>query len=266
MSLAYTTAPPGSVSQFFAGAGDVWRGLGLLLGRPSLWIWAAIPFVLNLLLFAAIYWAAGQYAMPWLKEQFFSAEGSFWREALGYLVVALLWITLVLLTLFLFVPIASVVAAPFNDVLSEKVERICAGAGTDLSFSNQTLLKSLWVSFKTTVSLTARTLGLLACVLPLYLIPGIGSTLAAVAQTVITIRYLSLEYTSYSMDRRSYTYRERKAFLERNRPRTLGLGSMAFAIMLIPVANALFIPVSAIAGTLLFCEAERGVVRTPERA
>lgn len=33
---------------------------------------------------------------------------------------------------------------------------------------------------------------------------------------------------------------------------------MAFAIMTVPVVNALFIPVSAIAGTLLFCDTEMG--------
>ena len=57
------------------------------------------------------------------------------------------------------------------------------------------------------------------------------------------------------MDRRLYSYAQRGEFQRRNRARTLGLGSMAFLIMLVPVLNALFIPVSAVAGTLLFCDA-----------
>jgi CysZ protein len=66
---------------------------------------------------------------------------------------------------------------------------------------------------------------------------------------------MSLQFTAYSMDRRFYTVAQRKAFQRHHRARTLGLGSMAFALMLVPVVNALFIPVAAVAGTMLFCDA-----------
>jgi CysZ protein len=162
-----------------------------------------------------------------------------------------------LFAVFCFVPVAGLVAAPFNDVLSDKVERLYAGGGVDEPFSLRYFGKTMWVSIKGSLWLALMTYGLMALALPLYLLPPpFGAMLGSGAQAYIAICYLALQFTAYSMDRRLYSNRERARFRREHRSRTMGLGAMSFLIMTAPVINALFIPVSAVAGTLLFCDAE----------
>jgi uncharacterized protein involved in cysteine biosynthesis len=121
--------------------------------------------------------------------------------------------------------------------------------------------RAIAVGLASSLRLMLLMLGLLACVLPLHLIPVYGSLAATLASAAITIWFLSLQFTAYSMDRRFYSYAQRKDFLRENRARSVGLGTMAFLVMMVPVLNALFIPVSAVAGTLLFCDTALGGAR-----
>ncbi|MEN6626770.1 MAG: EI24 domain-containing protein [Candidatus Sumerlaeia bacterium] len=241
-----------TASGFFRGVGDIWRGAGLLLGRPGLWLWVLIPFAINIAVFGLLAWAGWHYASQVITH--YTGDG-FWWNILHWIMNVLVWLFLGALVIFLFVPIGSLIALPFNDVLSEKVEIILTGASVDESFSLKALTRAMVVGAHTSIKLTLKTLALLVPVMLLYLFPG-GAPVAAILSALITIRFLSLEFTSYSMDRRYYDYRRRAEFLQKNRARTFGLGTMAWLIMLVPVLNALFIPVSAVAGTILFCETE----------
>jgi CysZ protein len=195
----------------------------------------------------------------WLHDQIFSS-GGFWLTMLGWLLGVLFWALLALAVVFCFVPMATFIATPFNDILSEKVERLYTGSSVD-AFSARGFVRALAIGLHSSLRIMLLTFGLLACAMLLNLIPGIGPALAAAASAAITIRFLALQFTAYSMDRRLFTYAQRREFLRRNRARTIGLGSMAFLVMLVPVLNALFIPVSAVAGTLLFCDTQRPPAR-----
>lgn len=239
---------------FMRGVGDVWRGAGLILGHPRLWLWIVIPFALNVALFTLLVWGTWHYIHGWVFGYFFAS--GFWLKVLGWIVSVLVWLILAVLVIFLFVPIGALIASPFNDILSEKTEVILTGSTVDESFSLKSLARGIVVGARASLRLTFVTLALLVPLLLLNFIPVIGQVLYAVLSAAVTIRFLALEFTSYSMDRRYYDWRRRDAFLRRNRARTIGLGTMAWALMLVPVVNALFIPVSAVAGTILFCETE----------
>ncbi|MCL5270540.1 MAG: EI24 domain-containing protein [bacterium] len=253
--VAAPAARRNAAAEFLRGVGDVWRGFAFLTGHPRLWPWAIIPFLLNIALFALLTAVGWHYADAWLDKVFF-ATSSAWFAILGGVLAVLIWIVFLAAVVFLFVPLAALVAAPFNDVLSEKVERLYAGASVDEAFSLRALGRGIVVGLGSSLRLATLTLVLLAAALALNLIPSIGPPLAAAASAAVTIRFLVLEFTSYSMERRVYDWRGRRDFLRRNRARTIGLGCMAFVLMLVPVVNALFIPVSAVAGTLLFCDTE----------
>jgi len=248
-------APRRTMEDFFAGIGDLWRGCALLLSRPGLWIWALIPFLLNILFFFLLGWGVWHFVHPWLERAFFAAHNP-WMGFLGWFFGVLFWLLMFVLILFSFVPVATLIASPFNDILSEKVERIYAGLIVRERFSWRDMARAVAVGLHASLRLSLATLLLLGCALVLHVIPVIGSVLATALSAAITIRFLSLQFTAYSMDRRFYSYAQRRDFLRRHRARTLGLGVMAFLVMMVPVVNALFIPISAIAGTLLFCDTQ----------
>ena len=253
--------PVRSASEFFRGVGDVWRGFAFLIGHPSLWLWALIPFLLNVALLGGLAWLGWHVVAPYIEHWFINDHG-FWMNLLGWLaerplpgglrvadlgwfVDLFFWVVTVLVFSFIFVPLAALIAAPFNDFLSEKVERLYGGHCVNERFSMRTLARGIAVSLRNCFKLSLLTLTLLALALPLHLIPGVGSLLATAFSMAVTIRFVVLEYTSYSMDRRFYTFERQRDFLRRNRPRTIGLGVMAFVMIM-----------SAVAGTLLFCDTE----------
>jgi CysZ protein len=244
-----------AMADFFAGIGDLWRGCALLLTRPGLWVWALIPFILNILFFVLLGWGAWHFVHPWFHHVFFASHNT-WLGIAGGLVGVLFWLALLGLLFFSFLPMATLIASPFNDILSEKVERIYAGLIVRERFCWRDMSRAISVGLHASLRLTLATLLLLGCALLLHVIPVIGSVLATAVSAAITIRFLSLQFTAYSMDRRFYSYAQRRDFLRRHRARTLGLGVMAFLVMMVPVVNALFIPISAIAGTLLFCDTQ----------
>jgi CysZ protein len=238
--------------EFLTGITDVWRGLTFLIERPRLWPWAVAPFLISLLLFAAILWFVTGFIGGWITG-FLPDEGVAWR-ILEIALIVIIWIAFLLVSVFTFIPIVMVVAAPFNDLLSEKTERLYAGENLDQPFSIGYLFRSLRVTTVATLQRALKLMLLLLFALFLNLIPLIGSLVATVLATHFTIRFLSLEFTSYSMDRRLWTWPQQRAYMDAHRARTMGFGSMAFVVMLVPLVNAAFIPVSAVAGTLLFCD------------
>lgn len=240
--------------RFVRGLIDPWRGLGFLTRHPALWPYAALPFFIGILIYAGSIWAGWYFMSAWLSESFFD-ENTAW-QAVGYLLAILFWILILLAAALLFIPISSLIANPFNDLLSEKVERIYRGVEVNAPFTLAALIRSLHTGLAGEVRRFITVALMLLGALALNLIPVIGQILYTAASTMITINFLSLEYTSFSMDRRLYKWDQKKKFLREHRARAWGFGAMGMLILMVPVINAFFIPVSAVAGTLLFCDTE----------
>src|SRR5688572_6878393 len=230
MSDHRLAAASNSPVEFVRGAMDIWRGFSMLLSRPALWVWAIIPFFLNVLVFALLAWGVSHYAGGWVEGKFLSNQG-FWMSAAGWAIQVIIWIAVGLLIIFCFVPLATLIAAPFNDILSEKVEKIYRGVVVHERFSWNVMTRSVLSGLNTSLRLSLKTIFWLALAMLLNFVPLFGPALATAVSAFITIRFLSLQFTSYSMDRRFYSWPQRRAFLRRHRARTIGLGSMAFLIM-----------------------------------
>jgi CysZ protein len=257
MSLATADArrgPQGSAGGFFLGVGEPWRALRFMVAHPSLWPYAILPFILCIVLYAGAIWAAWYFVAPWI-ESIFDSEAWGWEILEGALSV-LFWVFVLILAAVLFVPIAALIANPFNDLLSEKTEKIYMNLSGDQPFSIRALIRALKVGLAGEIARTIKVSILLLLAMLLNFIPVIGSIAASIVTALITIKFLSLEFTSFSMDRRIYTWQQKQDFLRRFRSETFGFGAMAFGLMLIPGVNAFFIPVSAVAGTMLFCDTE----------
>lgn len=255
----------GAAADFWRGAADPWRALRFLVVHPRLWIWAFIPFAMCLAIYFLIFYFGWSHFEGWLDHGMLHAP-QVWRRVVAYALVVLFWVVGVIAAALAFIPVASLIANPFNDILSEKTELIYRGA-PERPFSIGHMLRTLRIGLAGEVARFATVGFLLGLAWTLNFIPLLGPPTAAGASALITIMFVSLEYTSFSMDRRLYTWTMKKRFLRERRPRTLGFGAMTFLILMTPVVNALFIPVSAVAGTLLFCDTEidGDEIASPER-
>lgn len=246
------------------GARAVPAGLGLLRRERALWIWCLLPLVLNLLFFgAAVIVFASYYdvLVAGLGELVTAPDPTAWYQwlwvgPLRVLVWALRWIVVVLFALiiyFLFTVVGGVIAAPFLDLLSQRVERLRSGRvhGSDTG----ALRAALRVAFED-AKRTLFFLGGQAILLALGLIPGL-QPISAIGVFVFAAFFLSLDYTAYVFDRQEVSFRERRSWLWSHKGTLLGFGGAAFGTFLIPGLNFLALPVLVTAGTTLALDLPR---------
>jgi CysZ protein len=155
----------------------------------------------------------------------------------------------VLLVAFLF---ANVLASPFLDVLASRVEWIETGAveedaASGLIGSGVDVLRALREELRRAVFflLVVGSLVLLG-----FLIPG-GHLVSGPSIVVFAIFFLPLDYASYTLDRRRYSFRQKRIWLMANKPAAVGFGGAAFLICWVPGLNFLAMPLLVVGGTLL---------------
>jgi CysZ protein len=239
------------------------EGARLLLREGSLRRLAWTPVLIALACFALAFGLVVAYAAPlyafaagWLP----TPEAAVWYAWLwigpARLLLALLGIALFLLlvagsfaTTFV---IASVIAAPFHDALSLRVETIIAGAASEASGGGVRAL--LREATRAALEELRRALFFGAVMLSILLlgiaVPG-GQLLAPPAMALFCVLFLPLDYAGYALDRRRLTFRDKRRWVTSHAPAMLGFGGPAFAICLLPGLNLLAMPVFVVAATLL---------------
>jgi len=178
--------------------------------------------------------------------------------ALGWLVSALQWLVelisgllITLLGLVLVVVLSSVVAAPFNDALSEAVEHILTG-GSPPPFS----FKRMLADIVRTIRLEVGKVLLYAVIVgPMFLaslfLPGIGQIISIVG-FAFTAVYLGVDYVDWPAARRDWSVGDRVAFTRRQLPAMAGFGTGVWVLLFIPLVNLFFMPAAVAGGTMLF--------------
>jgi CysZ protein len=253
--------PSPSRAGLLAGPRSLRVALRTLRAHRELWSWALAPLALNLITFAlaAVVFLAyleplTAFAQAWLAVD----DPRAWYQwiwvapirALAWLVRWLLILLFALATYFAFTLVGGVLASPFLDVLSRRVEVIARGEAPEASGSALAqALRSLGEEAKRIGFFAGVQLGVLA----LGLVPGL-QLVSAVAVITIAALFLPLDYTGYALDRRGVRFRERRRWLWHHRGPMLGFGGAALLTFAIPGLNFLCLPWLVTAGTLLALE------------
>jgi CysZ protein len=151
-----------------------------------------------------------------------------------------------------FAVVGGVIAAPFLEALSVRVERIRTGSAAELN-------EPLWKAAGRALREAAKRAGF---VVPLYLgvfvvglVPGL-QPVAAVAFAALSAGFLALDYTSFALDRRGVSFRDKRRWLWRHRSAMLGFGGVGLLTLLVPGLNFACLPWLVTAGTLLATDLE----------
>jgi CysZ protein len=246
-------------SGLLAGPSALGAAFRLLLTRPELWRWCVLPMLLNLLLFAGAFAAFFGYLLDPLTAQLQSyldvGSAQVWYEwlwigplrALAWALEGVLLALAALAVYMTFAIVGGVIASPFLDALSLRVERIYTGSAPEI---DEPFLRTALRSMGDAARRAGFTLALLFGVLFVGLVPGL-QPVAAVAGALVSAAFLALDYTSFAHDRRGITFRERRRWLWRNRSALLGFGAAGLLTLLVPGLNFVCLPWLVTAGTLL---------------
>ena len=246
---------------FARGVSYALRGMRFVyVQHPKLARYWVFPILITGLALVAVFYSAGTFYDD-LGGAVWSLFPESWNDAAGWvggLLKALRWlielVVGILITLFglvLVLVLSSVVAAPFNDALSEAVEHIVTGESAP-PFS----LSRMFADIARTIRLELlKVLVYLAVVGPMFLvsfiIPGVGQIVSLIG-FALTAVYLGIDYVDWPAARRNWSVRDRVAFTRSQLPAVAGFGTGVWLLLFIPLVNLFFMPSAVAGGTLLF--------------
>ncbi len=257
------------------GFGALLRGFIFLAGRPRLWIWAILPTMVNLLLLGLMVGVSFHYygdLYGWLISHIGLAEiaapETWWQHLLNALIFAaglvlkalIVLLTLVLLLLFTYA-LSFVVAGPFNDALSERVEQLLTGAEPP-PFALKKFVADLWRTVRVELIKAGILLAIPVALFVVSFIPVVGGPLYLLLTFAFGAWDLGFSYADLPYGRRAAPFRTRWAFARSNRFALMGLGA-GFAI---PFFALLFAAPMVAGGTILFVEKQGASALRPEGA
>jgi CysZ protein len=240
-------APRGRAADFFQGLSLLGRAFGLIFRTPKLFglsaLCAVVTFI-SLVVLTVLLW---RYT-PELVGHFFARPDPWYWRALWYLVLTLTFLILLVVGANVVPPL---LLAPLMDPLSETTEELCGGYVSP-PFRLGAFLSGLVTSVLHTLARILFLLLGLGVLLPLNLIPGLGSVLWTVLGSLWTMTWLAGEHLATPMTRHQYAFAEVRRALRQRWVLCLGFGAGVYILLWVPVLNTFFLPVAVVGGTLLY--------------
>ncbi len=231
---------------FIDGAKYLGHGLALIR-QPGMRRYAILPSVVSLMIFVLL--------TAFTVSQFDALMAVLLPDWMGWLewllwplliaVVALLWV-------FTYVHITNILAAPFNDLLAEKVLRHARGANQsdpnpDWGRLVQNGLIAVWNTVAVLVYFALWAIPLLL----LSLTPGIN-IITPFLWFLFNVWMLGLEYADYPLGAHGLSFKRQRQLMRDYRALGLGFGSATLLLTSIPLLNLIAMP-AAVAGATLMC-------------
>jgi CysZ protein len=253
LSPVPSVAPRSTLSDFFQGVGLLGRALGLIFRHPKLFLLSALCALVTLVALVGLVLLLWNYT-PELISSVFTRPESWYGKALWYLVLVLTFVVLLVVGANIVPPL---LLAPLQDPLSEATEELC-GDFQAPPFTLSAFFRGVLTGIAHTLArLFFLVLGLVV-LLPLHLIPVVGSVAWTVLVSLWTMVWMGGEHLAGPMTRHLYPFSEVRRMLRERFALCLGFGAGVYLLLWVPVLNSFFLPVAIVGGTLLY----RGLLAT----
>ncbi|MBK8183106.1 MAG: sulfate transporter CysZ [Candidatus Competibacteraceae bacterium] len=229
------------------GAGYVLTGLRWL-PKAGLRGFVVLPLLISTLLFGGgIWW--GSHQMGRLDQTIQNWLPS-WLAWLHWLLWPLFVLTLVIVVFYGFSLVANLIAAPFNSLLAERVEKMIAATGPAPPPA-----ESSWRDLVLSpVTELGKLLYFLIWIIPLAVLMfvPVANVVAPLLWLLSTAWTLALEYADYPLGNRGISFQNQRRLARQHWPLALGFGGMTLLLTLVPVLNCFVMPAAVIGATLMW--------------
>ena len=224
-----------------------------IVTRPGIRAWVVVPLLINAGLFAALIY----FGASWLAG-FAEALLPGWLDFLAWILVPAFIVAAFTAGFYTFNLVANLIAAPFNGLLAEAVERHLTGrppppAGGGWRAFLGTLWAALVAEMRKFVWVAVRSLPLLL----LFLIPGIN-VVAPIVWALVGAWMLAITYADYPMANHGIGFDELRARLRGRWLLGLGFGGAVMVALAVPVLNFVVIPCAVAGATAMWAEQFEG--------
>jgi CysZ protein len=225
------------------------RGAKFVMRHPRLYGYILIPFLINALVFSTALYLGYQFFNGFVLEHIPQGEQWYWA-ILYYLAWFVAAIGTSVLMFFSFAIIGNLIASPFNDLLSEKVEIILGGSEIEAG-SWREMFSDSWRIIKEEAKRMIAFVVLMILLIPINFIPGFGQVVYTVLSSLLLIFFLTVEYFSYPLYRKTFTFKEQRKYIFSHKLLSFGFGCGVFCLLAIPLLQLLTIPLSVVGATML---------------
>ncbi len=220
----------------------------------SLYKFAIIPFMINTLVFTLVVYFGFGYFQELVMSRLPQGDAWYWL-ILNYFVIIAAVLVIMVLVFFTFAVLGSLIASPFNDVLSEKTEMLLTGEKQDAVFKWRVFWQD---TLRTLVSESKKiaifVLGMLALLL-LHLMPVLGTALYPFLSVAWTVLFLVFEYNGYVFSRKHFTFGEQRRVVFKHAALMSGFGLGIFCVLAIPFLQFVCIPLGVVGAVRLLYDA-----------
>lgn len=211
-----------------------------------------IPLAVNLILFScALYALFGQIdgAIIWLVELIPDWLG--WlKTALSYIIWPLAVISVLLVFALIFGTLANWIAAPFNGLLAEKVEKHLTGqdlGDTGVMDIVKDIPRTLGRELSKLGYYLPRAIGFL---LLFFILPVIGQVL----WFLFSAWMMAIQYCDYAFDNHKVSFKDMRRTLNQSRGSCFSFGIGVSVFSMIPIVNFLVMPVAICGATAMWVD------------
>lgn len=223
------------------------RGMALIV-QPGLRQYVIMPLLINVIVMSVfITYGVAQYD-GWMA--YIANSLPDWAEFLTWIIGVLGILVGVAILLYGFTIVGNIIAAPFNAILSVKVEELLLGRTLESSTPFSVIaLRSVGREFVKLGYYLPRLLGLLI----VSVIPVIN-VIAPILWILFGAWMMAVQYTDYGADNNELSFSVLRQKLRGNTLDALLFGILAYIVVTIPFLNLLLIPASVAGGTVFWVE------------
>lgn len=247
MDYPPNNAPARSGIHYFA---QGWR----LMSLPGIRRFVVIPLLVNIVLMGGAFWWLFTRMGDWITRLMSTIPD--WLQWLSYLIWPLAVISILLVFSYLFSTLANFIAAPFNGLLAEQLEARLTGKVLPDS-GVMGMMKDIPRIMTREVQKLAYYLPRALVLLLLYLIPGIGQTVAPVLWFLFSAWMLAIQYCDYPFDNHKVGFATMRQALRSHKFSNLQFGALISLFTLIPFLNLVVMPVAVCGATALWVDRYR---------
>ncbi|PKI16881.1 sulfate transporter CysZ [Colwellia sp. 12G3] len=215
-----------------------------------------IPLLINILLFGFtfyfVYLELNRYMesiMAWLPS---------WLDWLSVVLWPLAVLTVLVIFSFIFSTVANWLAAPFNGLLSEKMEAILSGQETpkgEMLDIVKDIPRTLSREWQKLSYYLPRAIGffILLCVLPIV---------GQIVWFLFIAWMMAIQYKDYPFDNHKISFTQMKEVLQQNKGISYSFGITVAVFSMIPIVNLVVMPVAICGATALWVDYYKDKVYT----
>ncbi len=241
------------------GAGYPLQALELFKAQPKLWGYILWPILLNLILGILLYWGLlipgwefiNRFVSSMATASGFFAEGV---RALGMVVGGFLGLLLMLLLGLILVQFGVILGAPWYGQLSEAIEELQTGSLPTQPLTLGKVFEDLNRAIGFELKKLFLGLGIGLLLLPLNLIPALGTILAGLGSILLAAFLNGLSFLDPPLERRRLSFRHKIITWRQNFPASGSFSLVCLALVSVPLLNLLTIPLCIAAGTIFYCQ------------